>query len=86
MNKLLLLSIEVLMLILTPACRSPQANSPDGTSEVAKNVTDPVCGMGVDPASALKVEHAGKTYYFCSKECKASFEKNPSRYAELQPK
>jgi len=42
---------------------------------------DPVCGMTVDPAKAsAKVEHAGKTYYFCAKECAARFEKNPARF------
>ena len=33
----------------------------------AARVNDPVCGMMVDPQKAAgKVEHAGKTYYFCS--------------------
>src|SRR6266403_1340178 len=39
---------------------------------------DPVCGMTVDPQkSAGKVEHGGKTYYFCSARCAERFEENP---------
>jgi Cu+-exporting ATPase len=44
-------------------------------------VKDPVCGMNVDEKTAkLKSEYMGKTYYFCNQSCKASFDKNPSRY------
>ena len=43
---------------------------------------DPVCGMQVDEASAFaKVDYKGKTYYFCSPACKATFEKNPEKFA-----
>jgi YHS domain-containing protein len=46
-------------------------------------VKDPVCGMTIDPASAKgKIEHKGKTYYFCSDDCKAKFAKDPAQYAE----
>lgn len=43
---------------------------------------DPVCGMDVDPAKALKVEYRGKTYYFCSESCKTKFQKDPGSYLE----
>ncbi|MEK6751563.1 MAG: YHS domain-containing protein [Chloroflexota bacterium] len=44
---------------------------------------DPVCKMEVDPATAQwKSEHKGKTYYFCSPGCKASFDKEPEKYAQ----
>ena len=44
-------------------------------------VQDPVCGMDVDPhGTARHVEHAGTTYYFCSKHCQASFEADPAPY------
>lgn len=43
---------------------------------------DPVCGMDVDEKTAkFKSEHMGKTYYFCSQTCKATFDKNPMKYA-----
>jgi Cu+-exporting ATPase len=44
-------------------------------------VTDPVCGMLIDPASAAStIERDGRTYYFCSTNCAASFEKDPDKY------
>lgn len=43
---------------------------------------DPVCGMNVEERTAkFKSEHMGKPFYFCSKTCKATFDKNPIRYA-----
>lgn len=42
---------------------------------------DPVCGMVVDPQKpAAKVEHAGKTYYFCSKHCATRFTREPEKF------
>jgi len=34
---------------------------------------DPICGMDVDSNTAFKVEQDGKSYYFCSKNCKNKF-------------
>ncbi|MDE3090673.1 MAG: YHS domain-containing protein [Chloroflexota bacterium] len=46
---------------------------------------DVVCGMTVDPKTAAgKSEHKGQTYYFCSKGCKAAFDKDPEKYASAQ--
>lgn len=42
---------------------------------------DPVCGMTVDDKSPHRSEHAGRTYVFCSAACKATFDKEPARYA-----
>lgn len=41
---------------------------------------DPVCGMKVDEKKAITVVHEGRTYYFSSAGCKATFEKTPSKY------
>ena len=42
---------------------------------------DLVCGMSVDPAKAAgKVEHQGKTYYFCSKRCAERFTQEPEKF------
>jgi len=42
---------------------------------------DPVCGMMVVPEkAAAKVEHAGKTYYFCSKSCAERFSREPQKF------
>lgn len=41
---------------------------------------DPVCGMTVEPASALKYELNENTYYFCSEGCLERFKRDPSKY------
>ena len=46
-------------------------------------VKDPVCGMSVEDKDAVATcTYAGKTYYFCSNECKKKFEKDPSVCAD----
>ncbi|HSH42461.1 MAG TPA: heavy metal-binding domain-containing protein, partial [Arenicellales bacterium] len=42
--------------------------------------TDPVCGMSVDPASALSMRHEGETWYFCREGCRDRFAADPQRY------
>jgi Cu+-exporting ATPase len=43
---------------------------------------DPVCGMTVDVTNARhRTTYEGRTYYFCSPGCLASFEADPDRYA-----
>jgi len=44
-------------------------------------MVDPVCGMDVDPATAAaKSDYKGKTYYFCDKNEKAQFDKDPEKF------
>jgi Cu+-exporting ATPase len=44
-------------------------------------VTDPVCGMTVDPATAAgSTTHDGTTYHFCSAHCLETFEADPGKY------
>jgi len=45
-----------------------------------KRARDPVCGMNVDPGSALAHAHSGETYYFCSAGCRDRFAADPDRY------
>ena len=51
-------------------------------SPAAQNAArDPVCGMTVDPhATPHRGQHAGRTYYFCSKGCAAKFASDPEKY------
>src|SRR5580658_9222367 len=61
---------------------SLQMASPPGAAAV-----DPVCGMSVDPATApAKVEHEGRTYYFCNASCARKFQADPRRYLHGGPK
>lgn len=42
---------------------------------------DPVCGMDVDPATAAATSvYKGKTYYFCAKDEKDQFDKDPEKF------
>jgi RND family efflux transporter MFP subunit len=45
---------------------------------------DPVCGMAVDQGGSkgagLTSDYRGKTYFFCTKECKLEFDKSPQQY------
>ncbi len=44
-------------------------------------VTDPVCGMDVDPVTSThRAEHDGQTYHFCCAGCQAEFEADPTLY------
>lgn len=40
---------------------------------------DPVCGMTVD-SRALASEHQGRTFHFCSEQCRKAFELTPLKY------
>ena len=49
--------------------------------EPMATVTDPVCGMEIDPATAVASEdYQGKTYYFCSPACHQRFKAAPKQY------
>lgn len=46
-------------------------------------MTDPICGMTVDPKSAAgSYEYNGQTYYFCSQHCLGKFKENPATYVK----
>ncbi|MCA9238153.1 MAG: YHS domain-containing protein, partial [Planctomycetales bacterium] len=40
---------------------------------------DPICGMTVDPSTALSWSDGSTTHYFCSESCKAKFANSRSR-------
>jgi len=48
---------------------------------VRRGATDPVCGMKVDRAKAVRKQVAGETLYFCSDHCWHAFEANPASYS-----
>jgi P-type Cu+ transporter len=56
----------------------------DGNAEVV-TVTDPVCGMKVNPGTSRhRFEHGGTTFHFCSNGCRTKFEADTAKY--LSPK
>ncbi len=59
--------------------------TPAAVAPGATLVTDPVCGMKVDPAASKhRHDHGGVTYHFCSAGCQAKFAAAPDSY--LEPK
>jgi len=44
------------------------------TDESHKFATDPVCGMRIEKAKAIKRVYDGREYYFCNEECAKRFE------------
>ena len=49
-------------------------------------MTDPVCGMTVDPETAAAAwEHEGTAYYFCSPGCMERFRRDPGHFLSLDP-
>jgi Cu+-exporting ATPase len=69
------------------ASPSPEAGAAVERREPSAVATerDPVCGMFVDPKTAPKSEFEGETFYFCSLEDKAKFDKDPGSYASQAP-
>ena len=48
-------------------------------------VTDPVCGMKVDPATSKhRLEHGGTTFHFCSAGWRGKFEADPDKYLKAE--
>jgi len=47
---------------------------------VIKQLTDPVCGMTVTPASEHHHAYQDSDYYFCSKSCQMKFTADPEHY------
>lgn len=46
-------------------------------------VTDPVCGMTIDPAKAVgSSSYNGQTYHFCSRACETKFDGAPAEYTQ----
>ncbi len=42
---------------------------------------DPVCGMSVSTSKSLETKYKGKSYYFCSPHCQATFAREADKYA-----
>ena len=53
------------------------SHSPSATA----TVTDPVCGMTIDPAKAVgSSSYNGETYHFCSRGCETELDAAPAQY------
>ena len=68
-----------------PPSPAPDVTMGESRADSVNTERDPVCGMFVDPKTALKSEHEGKAYYFCSAEDKAKFDKDPGAFTSQAP-
>ncbi len=60
--------------------------APSEAEPVTQIHRDPVCGMDVaEEHPAGKVEHQGRSYYFCSASCVQKFQTDPDKYLTPQP-
>ncbi len=50
--------------------------------EVPDSTIDPVCGMTVDPKTALSSAWNGQRIYFCNPSCKLKFDADPAAYLQ----
>jgi P-type Cu+ transporter len=58
---------------------APMTHTTDHTDSAL--VTDPVCGMSIDPTTAAATrEHEGTQFWFCSAGCAAKFDADEHRY------
>ena len=61
-------------------------HGPATGSPAPGTVTDPVCGMRVDPATTPHhAEFGGTTYHFCSAGCRGKFVADPANYVRPRP-
>jgi Cu+-exporting ATPase len=68
------------------AVAKPGLKAP-GEAAIGDKTTCPVSGEEfVVTAASPKVEHQGKTYYFCCGGCDAKFKADPAKYLSKQPK
>jgi len=49
-----------------------------------RGVTDPMCGMKVDKAKAIRMDFGEETFYFCSEHCLHAFEVAPEEHLSGQ--
>ena len=55
-------------------------HEPPSPGSASRMVRDPVCGMMVDAATALRSDIGGRTFFFCSSGCARS--KRPTRSSD----
>lgn len=58
----------------------------NSTAPKINSVTDPVCGMTVNPKSTDIVStFEGQAYYFCTEGCRKTFVENPGKFFKPKP-
>lgn len=58
--------------------RTVRAARPRTVAGASAPVTDPVCGMKLPRTAALRMTHAGRSFFFCSPHCRRTFRRDLS--------
>ncbi|MFX1408917.1 MAG: heavy metal translocating P-type ATPase [Promethearchaeota archaeon] len=69
--------------------KTPQQVEEERLLTFQEKVTDPVCGMEIDPRRAIEYEYKNKIYHFCNPNCEAHFKRDPEKfknYDAMDPK
>jgi Cu+-exporting ATPase len=75
------ITAHVTVSVTEPVVEVGTDEQPEEAMSTHTTVTDPVCGMSVEPAkAAASAEHEGSSYYFCSHGCHAAFTADPGKY------
>lgn len=83
---LIVLALAAVALVVGCGQKEEQTQMQESTLEVqvaSEKIFDPVCGMEVDPETAISAEYKGKIYYFCSADCHQQFMQHPARYMPM---
>jgi Cu+-exporting ATPase len=48
--------------------------------DIAQLVRDPVCGASLEADAPVTLEHERRTWYFCSGDCRRTFQQAPERF------
>jgi P-type Cu+ transporter len=67
----------------------PNSPTPDASHNAGSTlfVTDPVCGMEIDPRTAVgKTTYDGQTYFFCHASCMERFRSDPLNFSGRTPR
>lgn len=81
----LLIAVQPIVARTSEGMLSAQKSGTSEAKKASKKVTDPVCGMEVDPKNAPSATYKGKKFYFCSVEDRAKFEKSPEKFHCIPP-
>lgn len=74
--------VKKVVLLLAAALGAAGCSDPTEPRKVlSARVTDPVCGMEVDPTASPRERFEGRLYYFCSEGCETEFKTAPAAYA-----
>lgn len=79
------IAVSILAEIIAKKASLPRASTAPASAEAeqatATVMTDPVCGMSVEVATARHTaEYNGTVYYFCCPSCRRLFEAEPEKY------